>query len=168
MNSIRDNIGVVVIFVGVALCAIAIEEKLTFSINENGNSVANLLTERDSPPGFEFAIDPREFKFPIDHGSHPSFRSEWWYFTGHVSAEEDQSFGFEMTIFRFGLNSNQAKNQTSNQDSRANKSPWRSADLFMAHLAIIDPQAETYWTHEIRSRSALDLGGATTDQSAYR
>ncbi|HEY8452405.1 MAG TPA: hypothetical protein VIL54_09395, partial [Natronosporangium sp.] len=32
--------------------------------------------------GFERAFEPRPLRFPADHGSHPTFRTEWWYFTG--------------------------------------------------------------------------------------
>jgi hypothetical protein len=32
------------------------------------------------------AVEPRAFTFPADHGAHPAFRTEWWYFTGTLSA----------------------------------------------------------------------------------
>ena len=47
---------------------------------------------------------PREgysYQFPRDHGSHPDYKIEWWYITGHMESAEDQ-FGFESTFFRIG------------------------------------------------------------------
>ncbi len=35
-------------------------------------------------PGFAKANEPRPLAFPADHGSHPQFRTEWWYFTGNL------------------------------------------------------------------------------------
>ena len=53
------------------------------------------------PEGFAVAELPRDFVFPADHGRHPEFRTEWWYFTGHLAGEQD--YGFQLTFFRSGL-----------------------------------------------------------------
>src|SRR5204862_418544 len=34
--------------------------------------------------GFARALAPRSFSFPADHGPHPDFRTEWWYYTGNL------------------------------------------------------------------------------------
>ncbi len=40
-------------------------------------------------------------EFPRDHGSHPTYRSEWWYLTGHLqSTDSSQQYGFQLTFFR--------------------------------------------------------------------
>src|SRR5690606_8135048 len=49
---------------------------------------------------FARATAPREFRFPEDHGAHPEFRAEWWYFTGNVFSAEGRHYGFELTFFR--------------------------------------------------------------------
>ena len=42
---------------------------------------------------------PREFEFPKDHGKH--FRlAEWWYFHGHMYAEDGSPFGYELVFFK--------------------------------------------------------------------
>ena len=44
---------------------------------------------RGNPPaneGYARAHTPRPFRFPDDHGPHPEFRTEWWYFTGNLVA----------------------------------------------------------------------------------
>ena len=34
--------------------------------------------------GFARALAPRPLSFPDDHGPHPEFRTEWWYYTGNL------------------------------------------------------------------------------------
>ena len=48
---------------------------------------------------------PWYWEFPRDHGSHPEFQTEWWYFTGHLGepGSTDPRFGFQFTFFRVGL-----------------------------------------------------------------
>ena len=55
---------------------------------------------------FKKAVDKREFKFPEDHGPHPEFRTEWWYFTGNLTSPDNKKFGYQFTIFRTSLSSN--------------------------------------------------------------
>ncbi|HSJ09832.1 MAG TPA: lipocalin-like domain-containing protein, partial [Longimicrobiales bacterium] len=49
------------------------------------------------------AVAPREFTFPRDHGPHPEFRTEWWYFTGNVTAADGRELGYQLTFFRSAL-----------------------------------------------------------------
>src|SRR5262249_54424635 len=42
---------------------------------------------------FAAALEPRTFEFPRDHGPHPAFRQEWWYFTGNLAATDGERFG---------------------------------------------------------------------------
>src|SRR3990172_3728352 len=65
-------------------------------------SVTSLLGGED-PGGFARATAPREFRFPADHGPHPEFRHEWWYFTGNLRAPGGRRFGYQLTFFRFAL-----------------------------------------------------------------
>ncbi len=53
--------------------------------------------------GFVRALGPRTFEFPRDHGPHPEFRHEWWYVTGNLDSDAGSGSGFELTIFRVGL-----------------------------------------------------------------
>ena len=53
--------------------------------------------------GFEFAMGPRRFDFPEDHGPHPEYALEWWYYTGNLLETEGSRFGYELTFFRRGL-----------------------------------------------------------------
>lgn len=50
-------------------------------------------------PGlFELALPGYEFSFPRDHGNHPGYKLEWWYWTGHLTSEEGRRFGLQLTF----------------------------------------------------------------------
>jgi predicted secreted hydrolase len=55
---------------------------------------------RRTPDGFAVPQPGRVFRFPQDHGSHPEFRIEWWYITGHLWDGASNRFGFQSTFFR--------------------------------------------------------------------
>jgi len=37
---------------------------------------------------------------PRDHAAHPDFKTEWWYWTGHLAADDGREYGFELVFFR--------------------------------------------------------------------
>ena len=41
--------------------------------------------------GFAVPVPGKVFEFPRDHGSHPEFKIEWWYITGHLFSTETPS-----------------------------------------------------------------------------
>lgn len=48
----------------------------------------------DSDSGeFARAVEPWKWEFPRDHGPHPAFQTEWWYFTGNLTTTEGRRFG---------------------------------------------------------------------------
>jgi predicted secreted hydrolase len=111
---------------------------------------------KDQPlAGFARAIEARPFSFPDDHGPHPAFRSEWWYFTGVVHARA-RRFGYQLTVFR------QALASASEVAPRA--SAWATRDVYMAHLAIADIDGPSsgarFQAHERFARDGLALAGA--------
>ncbi len=116
------------------------------------SGVAALLTETNPPAGFTIAREPRAFVFPRDHGEHPAFRSEWWYFTGNLQAG-DQAFGFQLTLFRFALRPP--------GKPRPRKSPWRSNQVYLAHFALSDIDNRKFYSAERRARPALDQAGVS-------
>jgi len=103
--------------------------------------------------GFARVTAPAVFTFPADHGAHPDYRTEWWYFTGNLLAEDDRRFGFQLTFFRYGLNA----------DSLERESAWAADQLWMAHFTVTDIDGEVFYAQERFSRDALDLAGATAD-----
>src|SRR5262245_29237485 len=35
------------------------------------------------------------YVFPRDHGGHPEYKIEWWYYTGNLRSADGRQFGFE-------------------------------------------------------------------------
>jgi predicted secreted hydrolase len=105
------------------------------------------------PAGFARADGPREFTFPRDHGSHPEFRTEWWYYTGHLATPDGAEFGFQLTFFRSAL--------PQVDDPSESPSAWRPDDLWMAHFAVSDLEAGEFYPFERFARGAVGLAGAS-------
>ena len=57
----------------------------------------------DSADGWRLALPGWNYQFPRDHGAHPDFKTEWWYFTGGLHAADGREFGYELTWFRQGV-----------------------------------------------------------------
>ena len=58
----------------------------------------------EDPDGYLSVTGPCELVFPKDHGSHPGYRTEWWYYTGNLEAESGDRYGFQLTFFRSQIN----------------------------------------------------------------
>src|SRR5690606_29762503 len=67
----------------------------------SANVVAALSGEADA--GFARAYEPVALSFPRDHGAHPEYQTEWWYFTGNLQDEQGRDYGYQFTIFRSAL-----------------------------------------------------------------
>jgi predicted secreted hydrolase len=103
-----------------------------------------------SAEGFARALRPRPFVFPADHGPHPEFRTEWWYYTGNLETAEGRHFGFQLTFFRSGV--------APTMVTRA--SAWGSREAYMAHFAVTDTAGQRFSAASRLSRAALGLAGA--------
>ena len=117
----------------------------------SGLSVAEQLGGQPAE-GFARATAPREFVFPDDHGPHPDYRNEWWYFTGNLDGADGRRIGFQATFFRIGL--------AAQPIERA--SQWATGEAWMAHLAVSDAGSGTHRAAERFARGAMGLAGATT------
>jgi predicted secreted hydrolase len=110
-----------------------------------------------NPAGFERVIAPRRFAFPADHGPHPTFRTEWWYWTGNLRAlgpgGAARRFGFQLTFFRTALAPTVS----------TRPSAWGARDVYLAHLALSDVEAGQFHARDWWARGALDLAGATAN-----
>ncbi|MEO7934493.1 MAG: lipocalin-like domain-containing protein [Chthoniobacterales bacterium] len=87
-----------------------------------------------------------EYQFPRDHLVHPGFKTEWWYFTGHLEAENGRRFGFQVTFFRQGVNEKPAE------------SHFAVRDLAFAHAAISDIEGKQF--HFSQEVSRMNFGEA--------
>jgi predicted secreted hydrolase len=107
---------------------------------------------------FKRALPGRIYTFPQDHFSHPEFKTEWWYYSGHLMAQDKKSFGYQLTFFRTGL-TRETKNQ---------KSKWSIQDLYFAHLAITDESKKKFKYLEKISRGSLGEAGASPYKSGEK
>ena len=102
--------------------------------------------------GFARAEGPRPFDFPADHGPHPNFQTEWWYYTGNLQTVDDRRFGYQLTFFRRALT------PPDRREDRA--SDWATDQVYMAHFALTDVAADQHQAFERFSRGAAGLAGA--------
>ena len=112
-------------------------------------SIAETL-RAPSDEGYARAIGPREFRFPADHGPHPEFRTEWWYYTGNLETTEGRRFGFQLTFFRSALAPKMP----------ARESAWATRQAWLAHFTISDLDGRQFHSFERWSRGAIGLAGA--------
>lgn len=105
---------------------------------------------RDEAAGYAKALTPRPFIFPADHGPHPEFKTEWWYYTGNLAAADGRRFGYQLTFFRIAL--------TPSGGERP--SAWGASQISMAHFAVTDAEEKHFYSTERFARNALGLAGA--------
>ena len=111
----------------------------------SSGAAAPTITYPDVKPGYQL-------QFPQDEGSHPDFRTEWWYVTGWLKAGDGRERGFQITFFR-------ARPESVAQD---NPSTFAPKQILFAHVALSDP-AEKKLLHAQRiARAGLGLAEAKT------
>lgn len=89
------------------------------------------------------------WSFPRDHWSHEGYKSEWWYFTGHLRAEDGRRFGYQFTFFRVGVLPTAPEAD----------SGWSARDLIMGHAAVSDLDRGEHRFSEVVYRAIPLLGG---------
>ena len=104
------------------------------------------------------AVGPWEWVFPRDHGSHPEFRTEWWYFTGNLKDDSGKRFGYQLTFFRQGIL----------LEAKHPGNPWSIRDLYPAHFTLTDVSTGQFWFAERISRKGPGLAGAAQGQMDVR
>lgn len=105
--------------------------------------------------GFRLAEPGYTFRFPFDHGSHPEYRTEWWYTTGHLTTASGHRFGFELTFFRVGVNPKAVGPPAT---------AWDLHDLGLAHFAITDVDGGKFRYYEKLNRFSPYTAGAATER----
>jgi len=117
--------------------------------DESGLSLSKAMSDVESED-FTKAIERRKFIFPDDHGPHPDFRTEWWYFTGNLTTDNNRKFGYQFTIFRTALT----------KEKSERNSDWNSNQIYMAHFAVTDIEGNKFYFDEKFSREGNNLAGA--------
>ena len=115
-------------------------------------SPASAMAEQPGRSGTAWLAARPDFawRFPRDHWSHPGYRTEWWYFTGHLTSPADTTaqFGYQFTIFRIGLL----------PDAPSWRSTWAATDLVMGHAAVTDLRTGRHVFSEVLYRAVPLLG----------
>lgn len=109
---------------------------------------------------FKPALPGYRFKFPDDHLSHDEFKTEWWYYTGHLESTDKNTkkpFGFELTFFRSGVPVADLPKGGS----------FELKNVYMAHFAVSDLSGKKFFHEEKLSRAGAGMAGANTD-SQYK
>jgi predicted secreted hydrolase len=105
--------------------------------------------------GFKPAVPGYRLTFPSDHAAHPDYRTEWWYYTGHLQTTAGKRYGYQLTFFRHRVDSS---------GPTLNPSQWFADHVYMAHMAITDITARRFVYGEKLNRAALGLAGASTQR----
>jgi predicted secreted hydrolase len=114
------------------------------------------LAEQPATEKFRFrqALPSLKLEFPRDHGSHPEYETEWWYYTGHLylpgktAFKDDPDYGFQLTFFR----------RRSAPAAATAPSAWDQS--YLAHVALADFNKRTFRYEKRLARGALGLAGA--------
>jgi predicted secreted hydrolase len=106
---------------------------------------------------FRHARPGYQFRFPFDHGSHDDFRTEWWYYTGHLRTGNGRTFGYQVTFFRRAV----TRDATSRNTSR-----WTLRHIYFAHFALSDESEGAFRFAEKISRAGIGKAGAETGRLA--
>lgn len=94
-------------------------------------------TPAQTQEGFAVPQPGHRFEFPRDHGSHPEFKIEWWYITGHLFDPQHRRYGYQATFFR-------------------NAAPDHSMEIFLAHMALVDVSSGKFYFQERLNRGGWD------------
>jgi predicted secreted hydrolase len=103
---------------------------------------------------YQLALPGRQLSFPADHYSHPDFKTEWWYYTGHLQTDSGKRYGYQVTFFRFGVRDRQ----------KDMKEKPLFTELYMAHFALSDIAAKKFVYRERINRGYGDRAGAATNR----
>lgn len=108
---------------------------------------------------FREAAPGRSLIFPKDHGKHPDFETEWWYFTGNLDSGQGlRKWGFHLTFFRRSM-----FKAASNAFSK-----WGVRDIYPAHFALSDLHNKQFFHSQLLTREGPGLADAASDNLDVR
>jgi predicted secreted hydrolase len=95
------------------------------------------------------ATQPFEFHFPRDLYDHPSYQTEWWYFTGNLHSKRGNQYGFELTFFH------------SYQPTGAPAGQPQFTPIIFADLSVSDLDGQQFFFHKALEPQASPLASIT-------
>jgi predicted secreted hydrolase len=114
-----------------------------------GGGAASAGTGAAAGTDYAIVTPGNPMAFPRDYGSHPNFRTEWWYVTGWLTTQSGESLGFQITFFR-----------TRPDIDADNPSAFAPRQLLIAHCAISDPKRGRLWQDQRIRRAGFGLAEA--------
>jgi len=109
-------------------------------------------------PGASTALAPQRLQFPRDLGSHPDFRTEWWYITGALKGGTPaQDYGFQLTFFRSRVAATQGM-----------ASAFAAKQLLFAHAAVTDVSGNKRWHDQRLARAGFGIAQASETDTDVR
>jgi predicted secreted hydrolase len=120
------------------------------------NIVDGYYAIAEDKSGFLSVTGPCNLVFPKDHGSHPGYRTEWWYYTGNLEAETGNRYGFQLTFFRSQINAPADQKRWPRPASA-----WRTRQVYLGHAAITDVSKKRHLQSELMARGALGMAGVS-------
>jgi len=151
MNSRRAGWALAVILVGALVywLTVGFGQSRSAGRTDGPQSLAAFLSA-DADGEHRQVVEGTEIVFPDDHGAHPEFRQEWWYFTGNLRGPAGQRYGYQLTFFRFA------------GQPRAGLDPsgWNNGQTWMSHFAITDVDGARFEATDTFARGGLGLAGA--------
>lgn len=103
------------------------------------------------PRVFQQALPGYVYRFPRDHYSHDEYKTEWWYYTGHLRARDGSKYGYELTFFRIGMD----------VPDPPPSSPWSVDNVYMAHFAVSDLAHSQFVHFQRLNRPGVGTAGAS-------
>ena len=92
--------------------------------------------------------------FPRDDGSHPRFRTEWWYITGWLRTREGVDLGMQITFFR---------NRPGVAENLSNR--FSPTQILVAHAALADPKSGRLLHDQRSARAGFGLAQASEERT---
>ncbi|MGE3310154.1 MAG: lipocalin-like domain-containing protein [Limisphaerales bacterium] len=112
-----------------------------------------------TPDGYASPQPGRVFTFPRDHGSHPEFRIEWWYITGHLWDGSSNRFGFQSTFFR---TAGPIRVPLTDLES-VSPAAFGVDQLFLSHFALLDVGSGRFRHREQLNREGWSAGASISN-----
>lgn len=99
------------------------------------------------------AISPDyTLNFPYDFFYKDGYRVQWWYFTGHLFDRGGREFGYELTFFVVGV------------QTEPYKSKFGVTNIYISHFAVTDVAGRKFYTSEKSDSGAYGFAGAERNE----
>jgi predicted secreted hydrolase len=102
-----------------------------------GLMTALLIFRQPTPAQFRQAAPGEPVSFPRDEAAHFDVQSEWWYYTGFLTGEDQQQYGFELVFFKTFV-------PPAVRIGNVLPLEWVSNPIYFAHFASSDEAAQNH------------------------